>query len=58
MRSSMHQMAHRTRRDRGLALEPHDDPANPNIVKVVTRANGRTMYFSEGADPVPTRIKH
>lgn len=30
-----------------------DDPANPNIVKVVTRADGRAMYFSRARIPYP-----
>jgi 3-deoxy-manno-octulosonate cytidylyltransferase (CMP-KDO synthetase) len=32
---------------------PDDDPANPNIVKVVLRADGRALYFSRARIPHP-----
>lgn len=32
---------------------PTDDPANPNIVKVVLRADGRALYFSRALIPYP-----
>lgn len=32
---------------------PGEDPANPNIVKVVLRADGRAMYFSRALIPFP-----
>jgi 3-deoxy-manno-octulosonate cytidylyltransferase (CMP-KDO synthetase) len=32
---------------------PADDPANPNIVKVVRRADGRALYFSRALIPYP-----
>jgi 3-deoxy-manno-octulosonate cytidylyltransferase (CMP-KDO synthetase) len=34
-----------------------EDPANPNIVKVVLRADGRAMYFSRSLIPFPRESK-
>lgn len=36
-----------------VPFDPSDDPANPNIVKVVCRADGLAMYFSRSWIPFP-----
>lgn len=34
-----------------VPFQPGEDPANPNLVKVVTRADGRALYFSRALIP-------